>query len=99
MRALACHDLYITTCTFLLVFGVVFVYLCKQLRDKLYMVQNKRKALSAQTRELEQLLHTVDELQQPNARSELVRRSQELVQMIEDIRATPISDMHTNVGW
>eukprot|EP00039_Didymoeca_costata_P014080 m.222996 g.222996 ORF g.222996 m.222996 type:complete len:354 (-) comp15941_c0_seq10:2200-3261(-) len=56
-----------------------------QLRSKLSVVMARKDALSAQASKLEKLLANIDQELQSNARSKLVRRNTELIEMFQEV--------------
>lgn len=65
----------------------------EQKQKKLAAVMTTKEVLSVQTRELEQILLSVDQQLQSRVQCELVLKSGELIKRFNDIRCTPMSEL------
>ena len=73
--------------------GQIEADLNDQKQRKLAAVMTTKEVLSVQTRELEQILYSVDQQLQSPVQCELVRKSGELIKRFNDIRCTPMSEL------
>jgi hypothetical protein len=73
--------------------GEIEIDLDNQKQRKLARVMQTKGVLSEQTRQLEQILLSVDEQLQSRVQCELVRRSGELIERCNNIRCTPMGEL------